>query len=62
MPVISNTTPLINFAVINRFDILQALFKEIMIPLYMMKLLIQVSQIPKLFSKQLLQDGLQFAK
>ncbi len=30
MPVISNTTPLINFAVINRFDIFQALFKEIM--------------------------------
>lgn len=32
MKVISNTTPLINFAAINRFDILQAIFEQIVIP------------------------------
>lgn len=32
MKVISNTTPLINFAAINRFDILQAIFDQIVIP------------------------------
>ncbi|MCL1465698.1 DUF3368 domain-containing protein [Argonema galeatum] len=32
MTVISNTTPLINFAAINRLDILQAMFGQIVIP------------------------------
>ena len=32
MTVISNTTPLINFAAINRLDILQAMFGQIAIP------------------------------
>ena len=32
MTVICNTTPLINFAAINRLDILQAMFGEIAIP------------------------------
>jgi predicted nucleic acid-binding protein len=30
--VICNTTPLINFAAINRLDILQAMFGQIVIP------------------------------